>query len=43
VRKVGLESQIYDFAHEQAAFYGVIAIAVALVAGWVAGAVFRRA
>jgi uncharacterized protein (TIGR02186 family) len=43
VRKVGLESQIYDFAHEQAAYYGLIAIAVALVAGWVAGAVFRRA
>jgi uncharacterized protein (TIGR02186 family) len=43
VRKVGLESQIYDFAHERAALYGFIAIAVALVAGWIAGAVFRRA
>jgi uncharacterized protein (TIGR02186 family) len=43
VRKVGLESQIYDFAHDEAAFYGLIAIVVALVAGWLAGAVFRRA
>lgn len=42
VRKVGLESQIYDFAHERAALYGLVAIAVALVAGWLAGAVFRR-
>jgi uncharacterized protein (TIGR02186 family) len=43
VRKVGIESQIYDFAHERAALYGLIAIVVALVAGWIAGAVFRRA
>jgi len=43
VRKVGLESEIYDYAHEQAATYGLIAIVVALVAGWTAGAVFRRA
>lgn len=43
VRKVGLESEIYDFAHGQAATYGLIAIVVALVAGWLAGAVFRRA
>jgi len=43
VRKVGLESEIYDFAHEEAVSYGLIAIVVALVAGWLAGAVFRRA
>lgn len=43
VHKVGLEAKIYDFAHDQAAWYGVIAIAIALVAGWLAGVIFRRA
>jgi uncharacterized protein (TIGR02186 family) len=42
VRKVGVEAQLYEFAHEQAALYGLIAIVVALMAGWTAGAVFRR-
>jgi hypothetical protein len=42
VRKVGLESQIYEFAHERAPLYGLVAIIVALMAGWLAGAVFRR-
>jgi uncharacterized protein (TIGR02186 family) len=43
VQKVGLEAKIYDFAHEHAAWYGMIAIAIALVAGWLAGVIFRRA
>lgn len=43
VRKVGLEAQIYDFAHDHAAWYGAIAIAIALMAGWLAGVIFRRA
>lgn len=43
VHKVGLEAKIYDFAHDQAAWYGAIAIAIALVAGWLAGVIFRRA
>jgi uncharacterized protein (TIGR02186 family) len=43
VRKVGVEAEIYEYAHEHAAIYGAIAIAVALMAGWVAGAAFRRA
>lgn len=43
VHKVGMEAKIYDFAHDQAAWYGVIAIAIALVAGWLAGVIFRRA
>ena len=42
VRKVGVEAQLYEFAHEYAALYGLIAIVVALMAGWMAGAVFRR-
>ncbi|MFT5486119.1 MAG: hypothetical protein ACI9JL_003015 [Paracoccaceae bacterium] len=43
VRKVGLEAQIYDFAHDHAAWYGAIAIVIALMAGWFAGVIFRRA
>lgn len=43
VRKVGLEARIFNFAHDHAAWYGLIAIMIALVAGWVAGIVFRRA
>ena len=43
VQKVGLEAKIYDFAHDHAAWYGLIAIASALVAGWLAGVIFRRA
>ena len=43
VHKVGLEAKIFDFAHEQSAWYGAIAIAIALMAGWLAGVIFRRA
>lgn len=43
VRKVGLEAKIFDFAHQHSAWYGAIAIVIALVAGWLAGVIFRRA
>ena len=43
VRKVGLEAEIYQFAHQHSALYGIIAIVIALGAGWLAGVVFRRA
>lgn len=43
VQKVGLEAKIYDFAHDHAAWYGAIAIVIALMAGWFAGVIFRRA
>lgn len=42
VRKAGLEAQIYSFAHDHAPWYGAIAIALALLAGWLAGVIFRR-
>jgi uncharacterized protein (TIGR02186 family) len=42
VRKAGLEADIFNFAHEQSALYGVIAILIALMAGWLAGAMFRK-
>ncbi len=42
VSKAGFGAALYDFAHEYSAAYGLIAIATAAVAGWAAGAMFRR-
>jgi len=43
VEKVGAEAAIYDFAYRHSALYGVIAILVALMAGWAAHLAFRKA
>lgn len=43
VSKQGFEAQMFSFAHDQSALYGLIAIVVALMAGWFAGFVFRKA
>ena len=40
VRKVGLEQWLYHLAHEQAFFYGLISLAIAIAAGWGASAAF---
>ena len=42
VRKVGFEAKLTEFAFEQAPIYGLIAIIIALIAGWFAGCVFRK-
>lgn len=42
VSKVGLGAEIYDFAHRLSALYGAIAIAIAVLAGWLASIAFRR-
>ncbi len=42
ISKIGLGADIYDFAHNQAALHGVVAILLALVAGWIAHLAFRR-
>ena len=42
VRKVGLEAKVTEFAFEQAPLYGIIAVLIALIAGWFAGFVFRK-
>jgi uncharacterized protein (TIGR02186 family) len=42
VSKVGVGAEIYDFAHVHAAWYGLIAILIAVAAGWGAGFVFRK-
>lgn len=42
VSKIGFGAELYDFAHRYAAFYGIIAIAIAVLAGWGASVAFRR-
>lgn len=41
VRKVGLERWLYDLAQRQPAVYGVLALAIAALAGWAASTAFR--
>ena len=41
VQKVGLGRWIYDLAHEQPLLYGLLALAIAIVAGWLASLVTR--
>lgn len=43
VSKVGVEAELYQFAHQQAAAYGLVAIVIALLAGWGGYALFRKA
>lgn len=42
VGKAGLERIIYKFAHEYPAYYGIMAIIVALFAGWLGGFLSRK-
>jgi uncharacterized protein (TIGR02186 family) len=43
VSKIGLGAEVYDFAHQRAAAYGIIAVALAAAAGWLAAVAFRKA
>ena len=42
VEKVGVGAEVYAFAHRRSAYYGLAAIVIAVVAGWLAAAVFRK-
>lgn len=42
ITKVGVGATIFDFAHQHAPIYGIMAVVVALFAGWLAGALFRK-
>ena len=42
VKKTGIGARIYDLAHRHAALYGLLAVAIAILAGWGASAAFRR-
>ncbi|WP_096703665.1 TIGR02186 family protein [Magnetospirillum sp. 15-1] len=43
VSKIGVGADVFDFAHHQAAIYGIIAILLAALAGWLAAVVFKKA
>jgi len=42
VEKVGVGAEVYAFAHERSAIYGLAAILIAVAAGWLAAAIFRK-
>ena len=42
IRKTGMEARIYRTAHDSPWLYGILAVVLALMAGWVASAIFRR-
>ena len=42
VRKTGFEARIYSFAHNYSAFYGIFAIILAILAGYLAALSFRK-
>ncbi len=42
VSKIGAEADVFYFARQHAAYYGLIAIAIALMAGWLAHLAFRK-
>ncbi len=42
VGKVGIEADIFNFAHRHAALYGILAILIAAMAGWLANVIFRK-
>ncbi len=42
VSKIGIAADIYEFAHNEAAPYGILTIIFAVLAGWGAGVIFRK-
>lgn len=42
VSRIGFSARLFEFAHKQSAIYGIFAVMIALLAGWGAGAAFRK-
>jgi len=42
ISKIGFEAALFDFANRQPLGYGLVAVLVALMAGWSAGVIFRK-
>ncbi len=42
VRKFGVEAEIFNFAHRYSGLYGVLAVLIAVFAGWLANVAFRK-
>lgn len=43
VTKTGIGADVYYFAHNHAAVYGLLAVLIAVSTGWAAGTIFRKA
>ena len=42
IRKAGVEQRIFEFAQQQSLLYGLLAVLLAMLTGWVGRLVFRR-
>ena len=42
VEKIGIGADVFKFAKEQSALYGLLAILIAVLSGWVASVIFRK-
>jgi len=42
VEKTGIGAGVFKFAKEQSALYGLIAIVIAVLSGWIASVIFRK-
>ncbi|MEX2450106.1 MAG: TIGR02186 family protein [Rhodospirillales bacterium] len=42
IEKVGIESGIYNFAHDKPYYYGIIAVFISAIAGWLVSVFFRK-
>jgi uncharacterized protein (TIGR02186 family) len=42
IEKVGVESGIYNFAHDKPYYYGIIAVFISAIAGWLVSVFFRK-
>ncbi|MBW7852298.1 MAG: TIGR02186 family protein [Rhodospirillales bacterium] len=42
ISKIGVGAEVFDFAHQQGPIYGIIAIILAVSAGWLAATAFRK-
>jgi uncharacterized protein (TIGR02186 family) len=43
ISKVGMDAEIYEFADRRGPLYGIVAVAAAMMAGWLASLPFRNA
>ncbi len=42
ISKIGVGAEVYDFAHQRAPLYGIIAVVLAMSAGWLAATAFKK-
>lgn len=42
ISKIGVGAEVYDFAHQRAPLYGIIAVILAMSAGWLAATAFKK-